>query len=195
LAFISSLAAALIVVGGGLALLAIDVSGERGSGALLALGGAVATAAVMLLVFVREGAFGDGIRRHAAIGVAIIGAIPPAALAFAAFRFSGVPIATGTPLIDLSAFTIGLFFALGTVSILALGHRRSQEGAALPMVHMQQIRSAQQQLRSAYEASQQRPAAEQSTAPSRRQQPPRQAFEGTRELMNADEDDIRVRHV
>ena len=55
LAFLSSFAALIVVAGGGLALFAIEVSGERGMGALLALCSGVAFAAVMALIFAREG--------------------------------------------------------------------------------------------------------------------------------------------
>jgi len=165
LALLSSLASLVVIAGGGLALLAIENSGERGVGALLAFCCAVAFAAVMALLFARKGVFGEGLWRAAAIGLAILGAIPPAALAFAAIRFAGIPLGSRMPLVDWTVLIVGILFGLGVISILALGHRRSQDGAAAneepPLVHMQQIRHAQQQLRSAFEADDRSPTANQ----------------------------------
>jgi hypothetical protein len=181
LAFLSSLASFIAIAGGGLTLFAISVSGERGTGALLALCGFIAFAAVMALVFAREGTFGSGIWRGVAILAAIAGAVPPAAIAFAAIRFAGLPFGSRMPFVDWVVLFVGILFALGVVAILALGHRRSLESGEdleaseeeAPVVHMQQIRNAQQQLRSAFEAP----------APSR---PNGAVFE---------DDDIRVRRV
>ena len=165
LALLSSLASLLVIAGGGLALLAIENSGERGMGALLAACSAIAFAAVMALLFAREGAFGGALWKGAAIAAAILGAIPPAGLAFLAIRFAGMPIGSRMPLVDWAVLGIGVLFALGAVSILALGHRRSQEAGGssgdeaddeAPVVHMQQIRHAQTQLRTAFEAVDQR---------------------------------------
>lgn len=196
LAFLSSVAAAIMIVGGGLALLAIEISGERGTGALLALCGAISFAVAMALIFAKEGAFGEGVWRAAAIAAAIIGAAPPAALAFVAIRFAGFPFRSATPLVNSAVLAIGVFFGLGAISILALGHRRSQESSAPPMVHMQQIRHAQQQLRSAFEASRQRSTAQEGSAPPRVQQQLRSALEvGPQRWTADDDDDIRVRHV
>ena len=182
LALLSSIASLIVIAGGGLALLAIQNSGERGTGALLAIGCAVAFAALLALVVAKRGAFGGGIWKAAAIGLAVMAAIPPAVLAYAAIRFAGFPMGSRMPLVDWSVFGVGLLFGLGVVSILALGHRRSQEkrvrpeersGTAedLPPIHMQQIRHAQQQMRSAFEADRRRL------------------------RLDDDEDDIRVRHV
>lgn len=154
-AFLSSLAALLVVTGGGLALVVIQNSGERGMGALLALGGVIAFAAVMALIFAEEGMFGEGARRAYAIGLAIIGALPVAALAFMAIRFAGMPFRSAMPLLDWSVLGAGLLLGLGVLAILAIGHRRTQESRS-PLVHMQQIRNAQQQLRTVFEADNQR---------------------------------------
>ena len=62
-AFLASLVSLLVIAGGGAALLAIENSGERGVGALLALGGLVAFAAVGTLVFAKKGTFASGLRR------------------------------------------------------------------------------------------------------------------------------------
>lgn len=186
IAFLSSLVAAVVMIGGGLAMLAIESSGMRGTGALLALGGAIALAAAMVLVFAGESFLRGGVRGAIAIGIAIVGAAPPAALAYVAIRFARVPFWSPVPLLEWVALAAGLFFGVGAVAILALGHRRSEvrseakveeEPAEAPMVHMQQIRHAQQQLRSAFEQSTQ----------SQQRQPA--AATGD------DEDDIRVRHV
>ena len=156
LAFLSSVASFIAIVGGGLALLAIEVSGERGMGALLALGGIVAFAAVVALIFAREGAFGWGVWKGVAIVAAVVGAIPPAGIAFFAIRFAGLPFGSRMPAVDWTVLMVRILFGLGAIAILALGHRRSQEiiveSEEAPVVHMQQIRNAQQQLRSAFEA-------------------------------------------
>ncbi len=168
LAFLTSLAALIVVAGGGLALLAIANSGERGTGALLALGCTIAFASVMVLIFAQEGVFGDAPWRAVAIGAGIVGAIPAAALAFVAIRFAGLPVGSRMPLVDWTVLSVGILFGLGAIAILALGHRRSQEAGLpelsenedeTPVVHMQQIRNAQQQLRSAFEAVDRPPAA------------------------------------
>ena len=81
------------------------------------------------------------------------------------------------PMVDWTALAIGIAAAVGVLAILALGHRRSQEGGAAGdveppvVVHMQQIRHAQQQLRSAFEADALRPS------------------------LHDDDDEIRVRRV
>jgi hypothetical protein len=162
LALLTSIASLVVIAGGGLALLAIEVSGERGVGALLALCSGLAFAAVVALVLAPDGFFGEGIRRAGAIAAGIVGAIPVAALAYVAIRFAGIPIGSRMPLLDWAVLAVGIVFGLGALAILALGHRRSQEGstpseAAVPIVHMQQIRHAQQQLRSAFEADDRAP--------------------------------------
>jgi hypothetical protein len=161
-AFLASLISVIVIAGGGAALLAIQNSGERGSGALLALGGAVAFAAVAALVFAKKGTFASGARRVLAIAAAVIGAIPVAVLAFVLIRFAGLPYDSVMPMIDWGALGLGVVMSLGMLAILALGHRRSQEGGVEEseppvVVHMQQIRHAQQQLRAAFEADALRP--------------------------------------
>lgn len=167
LAFLTSLISLLFIAGGGVVLFAIENSGERGTGALLALGGAIAFGAVMALLFAREGTFGGAAGPAMAIGAAIVGALPVAAISFAAVRFAGLPIDSGTPTMDWSVLLTGVVLALGGLAILAVGHRRSQErqpnekvedeasaSSEAPVIHMQQIRHAQQQLRSVFEADQ-----------------------------------------
>lgn len=153
LAFLSSVASLVILTGGGLALLLIRNSGERGTGALFAICGAVAFASVMALIFAREEKFEEPTWRAAAIAAAIVGAMPVVGLAVAAFRFSGLPLRSPMPLIDWSIFAAGAVLALGAISILALGVRRAREVTTFPaVIHMQQIRDAQLQLRHALEA-------------------------------------------
>jgi hypothetical protein len=161
-AFLASLASLIVIAGGGATLLAIENSGERSAGALLALGGLIAFAAVATLAFAKTGAFASGARRALAIAAAIIGAVPVAALAFVLIRFAGLPFGSVMPMVDWTALAIGISLAVGMLAILALGHRRSQEGGVAELeppvvVHMQQIRHAQQQLRSAFEADALRP--------------------------------------
>jgi len=164
LAFLTSLVSLLLIAGGGVALFAIPNSGERGTGALLALGSAIAFGAVMVLLFAKEGIFAGAIGRATAIVAAIVGALPVAAISFAAIRFAGLPIGSSTASGDWSVLVTGVVLALGTLAILAIGHRRSQEGPSeklveedsaaseVPVIHMQQIRHAQQQLRAVFEA-------------------------------------------
>ena len=162
LAFLSSLASLIVIAGGGLTLLAIENSGERGAGALLALGGAVAFAAVLALIFAKEGAFGEGVleggwrspRRSLARS-------PSPALAFVAIRFAGLPFGSRMPLVDWTVLAIGILFAArrdrdsgARPSPLAGGRRGG--ATSRQCVHMQQIRHAQQQLRSAFEADSRR---------------------------------------
>lgn len=152
LAALSSFVSLLVLTGGGLALLAIEVSGERGVGALLAACGLAASAAVAALIGARYGTFGSGLRRAAAIVLAMVGAAPPAILAFLAFSFARSPWGSPVPTMEWAALAGAILLGVGVVSILAIGHWRSQEHEEHPLIHMQQIRDAQQQLRSAFEA-------------------------------------------
>lgn len=126
LAFLSSVASFLVVVGGGLTLLAIESSGERGAGALLALCGTIAFAAAMLLVFARQGAFA-GRGAVWAIIAALLGVLPVAALSIGALRFSGFPVGSAMPAVDWPVFALGVVLALGAVSVLATGYWRGKE--------------------------------------------------------------------
>ena len=176
-AFLASLISLMVIAGGGGALFVIENSGERGTGALLMLGGLVAFAAVMGLAFARKGTFAGGAGRALAIAAAIFGALPVAGLAFVLIRFAGLPFGSVVPLLDWGALVLGALMGLGVLAILALGHRRSLEGGVAQqeppvVVHMQQIRHAQQQLRSAFEADELR-----------------------RALDDAEDDEVRVRRV
>jgi hypothetical protein len=126
LAFLSSVAAFLVIVGGGLTLLAIESSGERGTGAALALCGTIAFAAAMRLVFAREGAFA-GRAGVWAIVAAVVGVLPVAALSIGALRFSGFPISSAVPAVDWPVFALGVVLGLGAVSVLILGYWRCAE--------------------------------------------------------------------
>ncbi len=105
----------------------------------------------MVLVFAREERFQEQTWRAGAVAAAIIGAMPVAGLAAAAFRFAGLPLRSAMPLVDWPIFLAGVLFALGALSILALGLSRARTpGEAEPaVIHMQQIRDAQLQLRTA----------------------------------------------
>jgi hypothetical protein len=128
LAFLTNLAASVVIVGGGLTMLAIENSGERGSGALLALGGSIAFAAAMILIFARKGAFAGLGGRAGALAAAALGMLPAAAICIAALSFSGFPYGTPVPLVDWPVFGIGIVLALGAASVLALGIMRRSEG-------------------------------------------------------------------
>lgn len=162
LAFLSSVVSFLVVGGGGGALVAIANSGEQATGALLGFCGTVALACVMVLIFASEARFRESTWRAGAIAAAIIGAMPSAGIAAAAFRFAGLPIGSAMPAVDWSVFLAGTLFTLGSISILVLGYLRSQtpmqpaateeDGAEeADVIRMQAIRNAQDQLRSALE--------------------------------------------
>ncbi len=151
LAFLASAVSFLLLGGGGGALVVIASSGERAMGALLAFCGTVAFACVMVLIFARAERFEEQTWRAGAIAAAVIGAMPAAGFAAAAFRFAGLPLRSAMPLVDWAIFLGGVFFVVGALSILALGllRARTPAAAASEVIHMQQIRDAQLQLRTA----------------------------------------------
>jgi len=162
LAFLSSVVSFLVVGGGGAALVAIANSGEQATGALLGFCGTIALACVLVLIFASEARFREPTWRAGAIAAAIIGAMPSAGIAAAAFRFAGLPIGSAMPTVDWSVFLAGILFTLGSVSILVLGYLRSQtpmqpaeedddETEEADVIRMQQLRNAQERLRSALE--------------------------------------------
>ncbi len=153
LAFLTSVVSFLVIGGGGGALLVIANSGERATGALLAFCGTVAFVSVMVLIFAREERFQEQTWRAGAVAAAIVGAMPVAGLAAAAFRFAGLPLHSAMPLVDWSIFLAGVLVTLGALSILGLGFLRARtpSEAEPAVVHMQQIREAQIQLRTALE--------------------------------------------
>lgn len=130
LAFMASVAAFLVIVGGGLVLLVIPNSGERLAGAVLVLAGAIAFAAAMALVFARPGAFARPGGGAGALTAALLGVLPPAALSAIAVRFTGFPASNAVPLIDWGIFLGGVFFALGGLAVLARGYWRLSERAS-----------------------------------------------------------------
>jgi hypothetical protein len=150
LAFIAALAALLLLGGGGLVLFVVPGSGEATTGVLLAASGIVAFVLTMVLLFARPERFQDPTRRAGAVAGAVIAAVPAAGLAVAAFRFARLPLGSPAPLLDWAVFAAGVVMALGALSIIALGARRAREmPGPPPVIHMQQIRDAQRQLRSA----------------------------------------------
>jgi hypothetical protein len=162
LAFLSSVVSFLVVGGGGGALVAISNSGEQATGALLGFCGTIALVCVMVLIFASEVRFREPTWRAGAIAAAIIGAMPSAGIAAAAFRFAGLPIQSAMPAVDWSVFVAGILFTLGSIAILVLGYLRSQtpmEPAAdedgeieeTDVIQMRQLRDATDQLRAALE--------------------------------------------
>ncbi len=166
LSFLSSLVSFFVLCGGGAALLVVQNSGERATGALLAFCGAVAFASVLVLLFAPEASFREQTWRAGAVAAAIIGAMPVGGLAAAAFRFAGFPFRSAMPSVDWSIFLAGVALALGALSILALGYRRARTAPDrefeededdgdldMEVIHMKQIRDAQLHLRSALESA------------------------------------------
>jgi hypothetical protein len=127
LALLTSVAAFLVIAGIGLAALAIESSGERLNGALLAVGGAIACAATLVLIFARKGAFSGRGGWLGALAAALIGALPVAALGVAALTFSGLPLGSAVPRLDWLMFAAGFVLLLGALSVLAHGYLRTGE--------------------------------------------------------------------
>ncbi len=131
LAFLTSVTAFLVIVGGGLALVLIESSGERGAGALLALCGAICFAAAMMILFAAERAFARHGGKAGALTMTLLAALPPAALSIGALRFAGFPYGSGVPLL-WGAFAAGLVLALGALSVLVVGYGRMGEARPAP---------------------------------------------------------------
>ncbi len=127
LALLTSVAAFLVVAGIGLTAFAIENSGERLNGALLAAGGSLACAAALLLIFARKGSFAGRGGWLAALIAALVGALPVAALGVAALTFSGLPLGSAVPRLDWLMFSAGIVLLLGALSILTLGYLRTGE--------------------------------------------------------------------
>lgn len=127
LALVTSVAAFLVVIGIGLAAFAIENSGERLNGALLAVGGSIACASTLVLIFARKGSFAGRGGWLGALGAALVGALPVAALGVAALTFSGLPLGSAVPRLDWLMFSAGIVLLLGALSILALGYWRTSE--------------------------------------------------------------------
>lgn len=129
LGFLVSLAAFLVVVGGGLFLFVVENSGERGAGALLALSGSIAFGAATVVAFGR-GMFARRGGRSGAVICTFLGILPPAALAIIALRISGLPPESDAPLVDWSIFAVGFGFALGALALAATGYWCAKAAAA-----------------------------------------------------------------
>ena len=154
LAFLSSAVSFLLLGGGGGALVVIASSGERATGALLAFCGAVAFACVdgarlrSCRARSRSRLGAPARSRPRSSGRCRRRVLPP--------RLSASRVCllrSAMPLVDWSIFLGGVFFVLGALSILALGllRARTPAAAASEVIHMQQIRDAQLQLRTAFE--------------------------------------------
>ncbi len=130
-ALLSSIAAFLVIVGGGLVLLLVPSSGEQGAGAMLALSGSIAFAAALLLTLGWGRVPGTAESRAGALTCALLAALPLAALSAIALRFSGLPVNSTLPVVDWSIFGLGLVFALGALSMMAIGYWRMQDALAL----------------------------------------------------------------
>ena len=115
IAFLTSLLAFLVTAGTGLFLAGIEQSGERAAGVLMCVTAIVAFGAALLLVFRRPQS------RALAALAALLALVPVAGLTVAALVFSGLPVGSAIPRLDWSVFAVGIVFALGAVSIAALG--------------------------------------------------------------------------
>jgi hypothetical protein len=135
LAFLASLVAFAVFVGGGLFLLLVESSGERGTGALLALGGMIAFAAALALIFAADDMFDRMGRAAGASVAALIAVLPVAALAFGAIRFAGLPIGSSLPRLDWAVFAVGLLLGLGAASILLLSYWRAMGAPNATVAH------------------------------------------------------------
>jgi hypothetical protein len=123
-AFLSALAAFVVIGGGGIVLAGMQDSGERGPGFAAAVVAALAFACAVAVVFAPRGAFRAGPRRAVGIAATFVGALPAAALSCAAFIFAGLPFDSRMPVVDWSVFSAGLAFAAGAAALLALGYMR-----------------------------------------------------------------------
>lgn len=174
LALFCGIATAVVTVGGGLTLLAIRDSGEQASGGLVAVGGLAALALLLVLAFAPSRLFPPRWQNAGLIGAGLLAALPTAVLAFAILWFVKLPFGSPVPLLDWPLLGVGIVLLLGAGSIAALGYWRSQDGRPIagvlprgaapqerqfsseeegevPVIHMQQIRNAQQQLREVFE--------------------------------------------
>jgi hypothetical protein len=123
-AFLSAVAAFVVIGGGGIVLAGMQNSGERGPGFAAAVVAAVAFACTLAVVFAPRETFGAGPRRALGIAAAFIGALPAAALSCAAFLFAGLPFGSRMPAVDWSVFGAGVLFGLGAAATLTLGYLR-----------------------------------------------------------------------
>ena len=124
LALVTSVIAFLLFAGTGLFLAGVQQSGERGLGLALFVVAVVAFSAVVALAFAPPGFFRRGAGPVMGIGAGIVGAMPPAGIAVAAFTFAGIPLGSALPALDWALFAAGAIFAIGTAAILLLAYGR-----------------------------------------------------------------------
>ena len=123
-AFLTSLLAFVLIAGTGLFLAGVEQSGERGFGVVLTVAGLVAFGAVLLLVFAPPASFRRPVNRVLGVVATVLGLSPLLALAAATLYFVGSPFGSAIPRVDWALFVLGLAFALGAVSVGALGYLR-----------------------------------------------------------------------
>jgi hypothetical protein len=131
LAFLASLAAYLVIMVTGVGFAAVEQSGERGLGVLLAVGSTLAFGAAMFLVFAAPDRFRGPARRAMATAATLVAIVPVVMLAGAAFAFSGLPIGSAMPALDWSVFALGLGFSLGAICLALVGWSRIRARAPL----------------------------------------------------------------
>jgi amino acid transporter len=130
-AFITSLAAYLIIMVTGVGLAAVEQSGERGLGVLLVAGGTLAFAAAMVLVFAGSARLRKASGRAGLAIATLCAIVPVATLAGAAFAFAGLPMDSPMPALDWGVFAIGAGFSAGALCLAILGWSRIRAGAPL----------------------------------------------------------------
>jgi hypothetical protein len=148
IAFLASLVAFLVVAGTGIFLLAVENSGERLAGAVLALAATLAFAAAAALVFAPRSTFRPRRGRALAAVLTLLAVAPVAVLAFLAFRFAGVPLDSAVPLLDWGVFGLAVLFACGAGAIVFLGSDRLRRPRREPPP-IEGLGAAQRQLHAA----------------------------------------------
>jgi len=151
-AFLCSFATFLVLFGAGIFLALVESTGERSAGTLIALVALVAMAAALILILAPARVFAGARGVMVATAAAAVGSAPVFGLGGAAIVFAGLPAGSRLPLIDWSVLGAGIALALGGLAVLALGWLRLREARrasaqALPDAQIEQIRSAQRQLR------------------------------------------------
>jgi hypothetical protein len=130
IAFLASLVAFLVVAGTGIFLLAVENSGERLAGAVLALAATLAFAAAAALVFAPRSTFRPRRGRALAAVLTLLAVAPVAVLAFLAFR------------------GLAVLFACGAGAIVFLGSDRLRRPRREPP-RIEDLGAAQRQLHAA----------------------------------------------
>ena len=116
LAFIATISIGLFLAG-------IGESGARGSGLLLAIGSVAAFLATLALVFAPQRRFRGSGKALAALAT-LLALAPVVTISGAALFFSGNPLGSSLPVVDWTAFAIGILLALGAAAIALLGLSR-----------------------------------------------------------------------